>query len=392
MITKLKKEFEDLYFREISTVKGLENLSGKIPIAKNTLRRFLGKMKSESNLSVHSLNTISKFLNYKNFEDFKNQQEKNPISILDLGTKQFYDFLKERKPKNELESVFQNINIQNAERIINNPDLLRLFFLEYRDSADVLEYVLGWHPTYHRSADSDYQDVLLNVASHTKISHFGVFANSFVILGKFFSEDNPDFEKHFKDLEKSYQKMKKEFGNQYIFPVARFSVAKLFVLHAQDSEDLRDFINEQIQLPINENLDELQTIVFKVHFADALNKIGKYEDSFALMNDYNEDDFDEIWTKYYHEKYKYLFIVTKIMTLLGLGKTKEAKQYFDDFKIDWKDRHLTFDIASYIKLQYFTLGYFLDKINSENYLKNLKNEIEITGFKRWNSIFERLKC
>lgn len=391
MITKLKKQFEDLYFREISTVKGIENLSSEIGVSKNTLRRFLGKMDSESKLSSHSVNTICKFLSYKDFEDFKNQQEVVPNSFLDDGTKQFYDFLKRRKPKEESESVFQIMNIEFSEKIINTPDLLRLFFLEYRGSADVLEYVIGWHPTYHRSTDSDYQDVLLNVASHTKISHFGVFANSFVILGKFFSEDNPDYEKHFKELEKSYQKMKKEFGNLYIFPITRFSVAKLFALYTQNSEDLNDFINEQIQLPFNENLDELQTIVFKVHFADALNMIGKYEDAFALMKDYDEDDFDKIWTKYYHEKYKYLFIVTKMMTLLGLGKTKEAKQYFNNFKIDWKDRHLTFDIASYIKLQYFTLGYFLDKINSKNYLKNLQKEIEITSFKRWNSIFDRLK-
>lgn len=392
MIAQLKKEFENLYFSEISTVKGLENLSEKIPIAKNTLRRFLGKMKSESNLSAHSLNMISKFLNYKNFEDFKKQKRKNPVSDLDLGTKQFYDFLKEKKPKNESESVFQNINIQSAERIINNPNLLRLFNSEYRDSADVLEYVIGWHPTYHRSADSDYQNVLLNVASYTKISHFGVFANSFVIFGKFFSEDNSSLEEYFKDLEKNYQKMKKEFGYQYIFPVARYSIAKLFVLFVQNSDDLNNFINEQMQLPIKENFDELESVVFKIHFADALNMIGKYENAFALIKDYDEDNFIKNWTKYYPEKYKYLFVVAKIMTLFGLGKTNEAKQFFYDFKIDWKDRHLTFDIASYIKMQYFTLGYFLDRINYENYFQNLQNEIEISGFKRWNSIFERLKC
>lgn len=392
MITRLKQEFEDLYFREISTVKGLENLSKEINLGKNTIRRFLGKMKSENKPSLHTLNTICIFLNYKDFEDFKSRKENIPNSFLDDGTKQFYDFLKRRKPKEEKESVFQNINIQYAARIINDPELLHQFFLEYRNSQDVLEYVLGWHPTYHRSADSDYQNVLLSCASHTKISHFGVFANSFVILGKFFSEDDFGFEKNFKDLDRDYKKMKKEFGNQYIFPISRYSVAKLFALYSQNSEIPDSFVDEQIQLPTKENFDDLQTIVFKVHFADALNAIGKYKQAKELLESYDEENFDSIWKQYYYEKYKYLFTVTKIMSLLGLGKIKEAKQYFDGFIIDWKDRHLTFDIASYIKLQYFTLGYFLDEFNKENYLQNLQKEIEIVGFKRWNSIFERLKC
>ncbi|MCG2792285.1 MAG: hypothetical protein L6262_01900 [Weeksellaceae bacterium] len=392
MITRLKQEFEDLYFREISTVKGIENLSSEIGVSKNTLRRFLGKMNSGSNLSSHSINAICKFLSYKDFGDFKNKQDITPDSFLDEGTKQFYDFLKHRKPKEEKESVFQNINIQYVERIINNPGLLQQFFLEYRNSADVLEYVLGWHPTYHRSADSDYQSVLLSCASHMKISHFGVFASSFVILGKFFSENNADFDTNFKDLEKSYEKMKKEFGNHYIFPVARYSVAKLFVLYSQNSEDFNDFIDKQTQLPKKENFNALQSIVFKVHFADALNTIGKYQQAEELLEFYNDENFESIWNQYYYEKYRYFFTATKIMSLLGMKKIKEAKRYFNEFKIDWKDRHFTFDIASYIKLQYFTLGYFLDEINKENYLQNLQREIEITGFKRWKSIFERLKC
>ncbi|MCD9855078.1 hypothetical protein LUD75_10190 [Epilithonimonas sp. JDS] len=186
--------------------------------------------------------------------------------------------------------------------------------------------------------------------------------------------------------------MKKEFENHYIFAISRYSVAKLFILFSQNSDVLNDFIEEQMQLAIKENFDHLQTIVFKVHFADALNVIGKYKQAEELLDSYNEDNFDSIWIMYYPEKYKYLFSVTKIMSLLGLCKIREATHYFNDFKINWKDRHLTFDIASYIRIQYFTLGYFLDEVNKKSYLQNLQKEIEISAFKRWNQIFERLKC
>ncbi len=392
MKSVLKEEFEALYFRELSTVKGLEHLSAQIPISKNTLRRFLGKMKSDSNLSLDSLNTICMFLNYKDFEDFKKRKQKEPDSELDEGTRAFYDFLKLRKPKQESESVFQNINIISAEKIISNPKLLHSFFCEYKDSSDVLEYVLGWHPTYDRFAFSDYQKILLALASYTKILHFAVFANSIVITGKFLSENNAGINRNFEDLEKSFKKMKKEFGNRYIFPVARFAAAKLFVLFSQNSVNLNSFITEQFQLPESENFDELQAIVFKVHFADALNIIGKYNEAEELLKPYDEKNFDVFWSRCYPEKYKYLFSVVRMMALLGNGKKDEAGDYFKNSNFNFKDRHLTFDIASYIKLQYFTLGHFLDENNSFRYFENMQNSIEKTGFSYWNQIFERLKC
>lgn len=392
MITKLREEFQIKYADDFSTVKKLESLSSKIGISKNTLRRFLGKMSSESNPSLHTINAISKSLNYINFEDFKFKKENFPALILDDGTKLFYDFLKQNKLKEQKQSVFQNINILNAEKIINNPELLRQFYLEYRDSPDVIEFVLGWHPSYHRFACQDYQMILHDFAKHSKISHFEVFTKSIVIIGNYLSENHSNSETDFQNLEKSYRKMIKKFGNFYPFPIARFTVAKTLFLSSQSPEKLDDFIKEQIQLPHKLKLSDLQTIVHHVHFADALNLIGRYEEANQLLKFYNEENFDRIWNLYYPEKYKYLFRVTKMMSLLGLKKIDEAKTYFDDFKIDFKDKNLTFDIASYIQLQYCTLGCFLDKNNSDYYFENMRKMIEETQFSYWNQIFKRLKC
>lgn len=392
MITKLREEFKIKYANDLSSVKRLEDLASKIGISKNTLRRFLGKMSSESNPSLHTINAISISLNYINFEDFKFRKDNFPASILDDGTKLFYDFLKQHKLHEQKQSVFQNINIQHAEKLINNPELLRQFYLEYKDSPDVIEFVLGWHPTYHRFSSKDYQKILLDFAKHSHISHFEVFARSIVIIGDFLSEDHSSLEIDFQNLEKSYNKMIKEFGNFYPFPIARFAVAKALFISNQNPKKLNDFIKEQIQLPQKLKLTDLQTIVHHVHFADVLNLIGKYAEANKLLKFYNEENFDKIWNRYYPEKYKYLFRVTKMMSLLGSKKIDEAKTYFHDFKIDFMDKHLTFDIASYIQLQYCTLGCFLDENNSEYYFENMKTMIEETRFSYWNHIFNRLKC
>lgn len=77
MIEKLKIEFEKIYFSAVSTSKGLDNLAQNIGISKNSLRRFLGRVKSDGQLSTSTLNLISERLGYKNFQDFCNSSEGN---------------------------------------------------------------------------------------------------------------------------------------------------------------------------------------------------------------------------------------------------------------------------------------------------------------------------
>lgn len=387
MQDELKQELEKHYYMELSTTKGLEEVSRKISISKNTLRRFLGKMKSENKISSASLNLISNFLKYRDFEDFKSQQKAIEVSVLDEGIITFYDFVKNRSIDMN-EKVFQNINILNSSKIINNPRKLKLFFLNYKNQNDVLEYVLGWNPSFHRIAAGDYQEILLSYANQTKISHVGVFAHSNIILGKFFS-NHLDFGDNLKKAEKSYQKMLEEYDNEFIFPIARFAVAKLYCLYHHEDSKIDDFVTEQMDLPNKRSFDSFQTIIFKVHFADALNFVGKYKEAELLLKDYDENNFHKYWIKYYPEKYKYLFSVCKSMTLLGLGKIDEAKKYFSCLEIYAESKNLTFDIVSYIKLQYSTLGFFLDEQKSAEYYQNIQLLITEMGFHKWNILLKR---
>jgi hypothetical protein len=70
MIDKLRQEFEKIYFSNIATTKGLESLAINMGVSKNSLRRFLGKIKNDSQLRVSTLNLIAARLGYRNFQDF----------------------------------------------------------------------------------------------------------------------------------------------------------------------------------------------------------------------------------------------------------------------------------------------------------------------------------
>ena len=125
MIEKLREEFENKYYVEITTTKGIEEMASKIGVSKNTLRRFLGKIKSNTQLSEVSLNLISNYLGYNNYKDFIEFDSKN--DSLDIFTLElFYDSIKNKGVVFN-EKRFQDVNRQFAEKIILNERNLNQF-------------------------------------------------------------------------------------------------------------------------------------------------------------------------------------------------------------------------------------------------------------------------
>ncbi len=390
MIEELKREFEQNYFKELSSVKGLEKLAEEIKISKNTLRRFLGKMKNENTLSSSSLNLISNSLNYASFNEFENSKNHKLNSQFDDGTLLFYQFLKDRKI-NEKEVVFWNINLINSKKILQSDEILMGFVQKFKNYPKILEYVLGWHPDYGRISQKKYQEILILAASKTKESHFRVFAYSFAVQGIFLStRDISLMEKYVKNAEVFYYKMLKVKDEFYIFPILRFSIAQIFLEFSRPSKGFEDLADEIISLPKKQGFDELHTIVFNLHLADAFNILGKYDKAFSLLANYSDQDFNEIWTKYHTEKYFYFFKITKIMSMLGQGNIGDATSSFAAFNYNRNDTNITFDIQPYLDLQYFTLGYFLDKKNKDIYREKVNFLMNQIGFTKWEEILNRL--
>ena len=69
-IDRLREDFKKVYHSKIQTTKDIRELAQKINISNSTLRRFLGKIKSESKSSSETLNFISNSLGYSSFDDY----------------------------------------------------------------------------------------------------------------------------------------------------------------------------------------------------------------------------------------------------------------------------------------------------------------------------------
>lgn len=387
MTEKLKSEFEEKYYTEISTTKGIEVLAQNIGISKNSLRRFLGKLYSENSLSISILNRISSYMGYNDFQDFTKQTSENrsdlDFDILEI----FYESVK-GKGVVMGENRFQDVNYEFAKKIITNQNNLQKFITKFSNNYEALEYVLAWHPTYGRIARKEYQQSLLNFSLICDKSHLKVFSQSFVLFGKFVSmnySDEKQIETELKIIEKNIKKMRIEYPFFCDFPEVRFAIAKT-LFYYQNNYDL--LLNSEIknQTIYNDKFNTLNNrVIHQLYYADCLNLIGKYEDAESTQSQFSKSDLEHFaHSNYHHQTQMILFKVSRGISLFKTGNVKESREIFDDLS-KLNHEKLPFDTKDYFELQYYLLGKFLFPDN-DSFHQKLNHKIEETGFEYFRKI------
>lgn len=377
MIEKLKAEFEKKNYIETATIKGIEELAIIIGISKNTLRRFLGKIKSETKLSTVTLNLIANHLGYKSYKEFSEYDTKK--TTIDFFTLElYYDSIKNKGVVFN-EKRFQDVNREFAKKIILNETNSKQFLKIFSNNNEALEYVLAWHPTYGKICQIEYQNIIEKYASKSNLSYTKVFAFSFVLFGKFASNAlNNDDHKLLEKTEKEVRKMRKEYDYYWAFPEVRFAIAKTLYFFKFKPSELENYIKSSILFFEEKTLTTHERTIYSSYYANALNLIGKFELANELQTKHIDINF--LSSENYYHSYAQLpfYKISRAITLFNIGKIEEAKEIYNDFKKQ-KLSDLPFDIKDYVEIQYYILGYHFNKKN-ELYLKKIEEIISKTGF------------
>ena len=357
-IDRLKEDFKKVYHSKIQTTKDIEELAKKINIGNSTLRRFLGRMEAESKFSSVTLNLICKHMGYSSFDDYC--KPKN-ISLLKQDfLKVFYDSVRGKDILTS-ERRYNDVNYQYAQKILETNENTKKFIEKFADNKVALEYALAWHPHYGKITDPEYQKILINLGKKTEISHIKVFAPSFVLFGKFVSEnfdDKKEIEKQLKLIEKQLVQMRKDFKWFFVFPEFRAAAARvLYYFYYNDHQNLEKEIQTQFS-----NLRKMTIkgyrVFFACYFADCLNLIGRYSEAKEFVSEISKEDYEEFKKEYHYNRDKYLFCIVKGITLFHLGEKKESEKLFQEVS-NVTFMEFPFDIRDYLALQYYLLGKLL---------------------------------
>ncbi|MBW8360365.1 MAG: hypothetical protein K0M63_11260 [Weeksellaceae bacterium] len=360
MIDKLRQEFEKIYFSNISTTKGLENLALNIGVSKNSLRRFLGKIKNDSQLRISTLNLISERLGYRNFQDFCNSSE-GSAPILDFDLLDIYYGIVKGKGTTLNETRFQNANYYFSKKILSHPGNLKEFLKRFAGNEEALEYVLAWHPSYEHIANEDYQEALLKMAKMSSKAHIRVFAYAFVYFGKFMSQklEMMEADKLLQNLEKQVPKMRKESGFM-VFPEARYTIAKC--IHSAQFSGAAENKTLQSGFQLEHAVTDLSfgdQLIYTTYVSNILNMLKDNENADLLLSWIPSDKKLKLFSdeNFHLKTHVYLYRITRAITLFHLGRKKECLAIFEGLSFENNDiRTFSFDSQIYFELQYYFLG------------------------------------
>lgn len=384
-IDRLREDFKKVYHSKIQTTKDIEELAQKINIGNSTLRRFLGKIKSESKSRTVTLNFISNSLGYSSFDDYC--KPKN-ISLLEQDfLKVFYDSVKD-KGVLKSESGYNDVNYKYAEKILKTNENTKEFVKRFATNRVALEYTLAWHPHYGKITDPEYQEILTDLGKKTEISHIKVFAPSFVLFGKFVSEnfdDKKEIEEQLKIIDKQLVLMRKEYKWFFVFPEFRAAAARvLYYFHYNDHQNLEKEIQTQYSNFRKKTING-DRVFFASYFADCLNLIGRYSEAKEFISEISKEDYEEFKKEYHCNRDKYLFCIVKGITLFHLGEKKESEKLFQEVS-NVTFMEFPFDIRDYLALQYYLLGKLLypKKTKFSDGFNSKIKEMKFTYFNRFN--------
>lgn len=380
-IDRLREDFKKVYHSKIQTTKDIEELAPKINISNSTLRRFLGKIKS----SPKTLNLISNSLGYSSFDDYC--RPKNSSLLEQDFLKVFYDSVKGKDILTS-ERRYNDVNYQYAQKILETNENTKKFIEKFADNKVALEYALAWHPHYGKITDLEYQKILINLGKKTDISHIKVFAPSFVLFGKFVSEnfdDKKEIEKQLKHIDKQLVQMRKDFKWFFVFPEFRAAAARvLYYFHYNDHQNLEKEIQTQFS-NLRKIIIKGDRIFFASYFADCLNLIGRYSEAKEFVSEISKEDYEEFKKEYHYNRDKYLFCIVKGITLFHLGEKKESEKLFQEVS-NVTFMEFPFDIRDYLALQYYLLGKLLypKKTKFSDGFNFKIKEMKFTYFNRFN--------
>ena len=384
-IDRLREDFKKVYHSKIQTTKDIEELAKKINIGNSTLRRFLGRMEAESKFSSVTLNLICKHMGYSSFDDYC--KPKN-ISLLKQDfLKVFYDSVKD-KGVLKSESGYNDVNYKYAEKILETNENTKEFVKRFATNRVALEYTLAWHPHYGKITAPEYQEILTDLGKKTEISHIKVFAPSFVLFGKFVSEnfdDKKEIEEQLKIIDKQLVQMRKEYKWFFVFPEFRAAAARvLYYFHYNDHQNLEKEIQAQYSNFRKKTING-DRVFFASYFADCLNLIGRYSEAKEFISEISKEDYEEFKKEYHYNRDKYLFCIVKGITLFHLGEKKESEKLFQEVS-NVTFMEFPFDIRDYLALQYYLLGKLLypKKTKFSDGFNSKIKEMKFTYFNRFN--------
>lgn len=367
MINALKHKLEHVYGMPVKSGNQCHDLSDFIYretgelISFQTLRRFFGFIKTNSDPSFNTLNIISKVCGFQHFEDFCDQE--NAISkapnlieqVFSISLRKEYDLNYHLVCRNIAQYLYNDLGELNKNiRFLSNSKTAHLFFFERFPFIDHIN-----HPIYKRALElfKKKADDLPAIVFVDSLNYLGDYLRS----GKVSRLPNTISLNNYAKLH----------------PFLQARVLGSYLLSGVKKEDILKRVCKISEKENNDYKRSQSFPLFTYMIADYLILLDLFEVAFDVMSPFF--DARKIkpsgWLETgYYETFELLYC----MALQGLGEEANAKKEFQHINI----KHIHFIFHKYYGIRYLQVKEALYGKLSKTEDHRLKKWIVETKFNR----------
>ncbi len=353
LIGLLRQKVSTTFGKEITRSFECETLSMRIKedtgeyLSPQSLRRFLGFLDSGFNPAINSLNILSRYCGYFDWDDFVGRSQRQ--TYVPLTTKEemalYLDFY-----KLQLQDE-QDINFHNAcriinTRILNNPALLEGLAKPLAQNPVAQIYFYERFP-FIDGLCCGYERSIKLYLQHKKGEEAQVFGICLLVLGAFLSKDN-------KLLHIAFAKLRRYSlqDKWHPFVIGRFIGSHLLFYHAMGQEEAKMGWLEQAKHYGNHFASVSRIRYWKFPYyqfmiCDYLNLVREYRLSCKLLFPFRNIKNGELTVE--EGYYDALLIISRVSSR-GITKTDQARKALQE---------ADFHKLGVIFKNYFTIQYLI---------------------------------
>jgi hypothetical protein len=379
--TLLKQEVEKLFGKKITIATDCTQLSKLVLQATNenissqTIRRFWGIVKYENKISNFTRNVLSKYIGYKDYNDFINKVKNNEHCKPNIDFTIIENLFKHNTKHTDNWNLWhEGMSVILAENILNNKSLFEQFTQHLHTNQSAMNNIMANFQCYSLLQYDWYIKGLRIFCNNSKETHHVLYCYELEYLGCLLNNREKEGTYLIPLMTQQYPKIIKKYG---IIPPLNGAYYGCLIANAflNNKHELVDkYFNEAIA-EIERNKNTTFKISHDVDFrsfvhclVEILNWIGLYDKALYLFTNFEfKTNNPFLW---YFSQVEMLNLETAIIYFQAGNKAKASK-LFNNLEMNY----IRFDRRDIVKIQYLLLHLGLTNKTSIVKRKKIKQSI-----------------
>ena len=290
-IAELTSRLRAKYGKPVDSVVSIANLAEEVGTSGQTMRRFLGKVKTKNGnnpVSDKSLSVICRYVGYRDWSHFTQSNgnghgHPEPDKLYIEHMEPFFRNGKKYNLNYHQNTITVDMLNDYIKVIYATKQNIAHFYNLNHENNWAADYVLAWLPNYNYFGQNWFRAILSKHAAHTDKPLVRLALTNFLRFGAFLTNDNVAYTPDSETLNRAYAAYRK--NNEYM-PFQEMRYYTNLLIDAKRNNETQKFyglLHQFLQEFEEQNIREFNKHEVMIFFCNTLIWLKEYQVAYELL-------------------------------------------------------------------------------------------------------------